>query len=257
MPGDGRDGFGADGWPRTGVRESPAAGGVPTRRMSGRELLPGSAFHLARDADGTGLGLAAWGRVTVGGFDGEAPADAGSVRIDGEVTTGVLGADAEWNRLLAGVAVSVSEGEGRFDQPGVDSGTIESTMTAVSPYARVTLNERVSAWGLVGFGTGDMTIVQAANERGQPERVSRTDLSMRLAAVGGRGALTEADEIGGIDLGLKADAFRGGNRRGGGLERGRHDGGDEPGAACARRQPRVPVGRRHGADAGRRARASP
>ena len=178
------------------------------RRMTGRELLLGSAFHLAREGDGGDPSLAAWGRVTVGGFDGEAPADDGTVRIDGDVTTGILGADAEWNRLLAGVAVSLSEGEGTFAQPGVDSGTIESSLTTVSPYARLRLSERVSAWGLVGFGTGDMTIVQDANERGRAERVTRrTDIEMRMGAVGGRGALLEADETGGIDLALKADAF--------------------------------------------------
>ena len=200
---------GADGWPGTamGVRGSQALDGTPAREVSGRELLLGSAFHLAGKGDGAGPGLAAWGRATVGGFDGEAPEGAGSMRIDGEVTTGILGADAEWNRLLAGVAVSVSEGEGTFAQPGVDSGVIESTMTTVSPYARLALTERGSAWGLLGFGTGDMTITQAANDRGQAERVTRTDIAMRLGAVGGRGALLEAGETGGMDLALKADAF--------------------------------------------------
>ena len=197
------------GWTgsRAGGWGSSALAGSPARTMSGHELLLGSAFHLAQEGEAGGPGFAAWGRVAVGGFDGEAPADAGSVRIDGDVTTGVLGADAAWDRLLAGVAVSVSEGEGTFDQPGVDSGTVESTMKVVSPYGRVNLSERVSAWGLVGFGTGDMTIVQAANDRGQPERVTRTDLGMRLAAVGGRGVLLESDETGGMDLALKADAF--------------------------------------------------
>ena len=201
-------GTGPGSWSGAGLRDASALGGSAARALSSRELLLGSAFHLASEGGGGRPGLAAWGRVTAGGFDGEAPADAGRVRIDGEVTTGVLGADAEWNRLLAGVAVSVSEGEGTFDQPGVDKGSIESTMTAVSPYARFMVNERLSAWGLLGWGTGDMTIVQAANDdTGQPERVSRADLEMRLAAVGGRGALLEADEAGGIDLGLKADAF--------------------------------------------------
>ena len=178
-----------DGWPGTGlgVRESPTLDSAAARAMSGRELLLGSAFHLAREGDGAGPGLAAWGRVTMGVFDGEAPADDGNVRIDDDVTTGLLGADAEWDRLLAGVAVSLSEGEGTFAQPGVDSGTLESTMTTVSPYARMRLSERVSAWGLFGLGTGDMTIVQAANERGQPERITRTDIAMHLGAVGAGG----------------------------------------------------------------------
>ena len=202
------EGPGPEGGPGLGVPGHPAPGGSPAREVTGRELLLDSAFHLARDGRGRGPGLAAWGRVTVGGFDGEAPADDGNVRIDGEVTTGILGTDAEWDRLLAGVAVSVSEGEGTFDLPGVDTGTIESTMTTVSPYARVSVNERVSVWGLAGYGTGDMTIVQAANDAtGQPERIARTDLSMRLAALGGRGALLTADESGGFDLALKADGF--------------------------------------------------
>ena len=50
-------------------------------------------------------------------------------------------ADQGWTRW-------VSEGDGTFDSPGVDTGKaggIESTMTTVSPYARLTLTERVSA----------------------------------------------------------------------------------------------------------------
>ena len=196
-------------WPETGLGRVRTAvpGSEQARGKTDRELLLGSAFHLAREGGGTGPDLAAWGRVTLGGFDAEAPADEGEVRLDGEVTTGILGADAEWKRLLAGVAISVSEGEGTFDQPGVDSGTVESTLTTVSPYARLMLSDRVSAWGLVGIGTGDMTIVQAANDRGQSERVTRTDLGMRLGAVGGRGMLLDAGDAGGMDLALKADAF--------------------------------------------------
>ena len=257
--GAGADRSGQAGWPGTamGLRDTPTHGGTTTRDLSGRELLLGSAFHLAREGDGAGPGLAAWGRVTAGGFDGEAPADAGRVRIDGEVTTGILGADAEWNRLLAGVAVSVSEGEGRFDQPGVDSGTVESTMTAVSPYARFMVNDRLSVWGLAGWGSGDMTIAQAANDRGQPERITRTDLSMRLAAVGGRGALMEADETGGIDLGLRADAFW--------VETEAEAVSNEGGTTADASRVRLALegsrafehGRRRGADAGRGARASP
>ncbi len=205
-----RSGPGDEGWPDTSsvLHESPAFGSAPVRSITGREILLGSSFHLAGEGGDGGTGLAAWGRVTTGSFDGEAPGDAGTMRIDGEVTTGILGTDAEWGRVLAGVALSVSEGEGTFDQPGVDSGEIESTMTTGSPYARVDLNDRVSAWGMAGLGTGDMTIVQNANTAtNQPERITRTDLSLRMAAVGGRGMLMQAGESGGMDLALRADAF--------------------------------------------------
>ena len=144
--------------------------------------------------------------MAVGGFDAEAPAEKGTVRLDGEVTTGIFGADAQWERWLAGVALSVSEGEGTFDQPGVDSGTVESTLTSVNPYVRYEASDRLSVWGLMGYGTGDMTMTQAA--RGErAETVTRTDLMLRLGAAGARGVLLEADEDGGIDLALRGDAF--------------------------------------------------
>ena len=191
---------------RAGFWDDPEAGGT-VRGLTGRELLLGSSFHLAAGGgEAGGPGYAAWGRVAVGGFDAEAPAEKGTVRLDGEVTTGILGADAEWERWLAGVALSVSEGEGSFDQPGVDSGTVESSLTSVNPYVRYEASDRLSVWGLVGYGTGDMTMTQAA--RGErAETVTRTDLMLRLGAAGARGVLLEAGEDGGIDLALRGDAF--------------------------------------------------
>ena len=192
--------------PRAGSWDDPETGGT-VRGMTGRELLLGSSFHLAAGGgEAGGPGYAAWGRVAVGGFDAEAPAEKGTVRLDGEVTTGIFGADAQWERWLAGVALSVSEGEGSFDQPGVDSGTVESSLTSVNPYVRYEASDRLSVWGLVGYGTGDMTMTQAA--RGErTETVTRTDLMLRLGAAGARGVLLEAGEDGGIDLALRGDAF--------------------------------------------------
>ena len=184
---------------RAGSWDDPETGAT-VRSMTGRELLLGSSFHLAAGGgEAGGPGYAAWGRVAVGGFDAEAPADNGTLRLDGEVTTGILGADAQWERWLAGVALSVSSAEGTFDQPGVDSGTVESTLTSVNPYVRYEASDRLSAWGLLGYGTGDMTI------RGKSP--VRTDLMLRLGAAGARGVLLEADEDGGVDLALRGDAF--------------------------------------------------
>ena len=191
---------------RAGSWDDPETGGT-VRSLTGRELLLGSSFHLAAGGgEAGGPGYAAWGRIAVGGFDAEAPAEKGEVRLDGEVTTGILGADAQWERWLAGVALSVSEGEGSFDQPGVDSGTVESSLTSVNPYVRYEASDRLSVWGLLGYGTGDMTLTQAANDN-RDEIVTRTDISMRLGAAGARGVLLKAGEDGGIDLALRGDAF--------------------------------------------------
>ena len=96
--------------------------------------------------------------------------------------------------------------DGTFESPGVDrgeSGGIESTMTTVSPYARVRLTERLSAWGLFGFGTGGMTI---RFDDGSMAPI-KTDIGMSMGALGARGALLEQGAAGGMDLALKADAF--------------------------------------------------
>ena len=188
-----------------GTWDAPAAT-APARLVTGREQLLGSAFHLASQGQRSGPGLAAWGRISTGSFDGEEASDGGRLYIDGDVITGVLGADAHWDRVLAGVAVSLSEGEGTFGQPGVDSGKLGSKLAAVSPYARFALTERVTAWGLLGWGTGDMTITQAATET-RPETITRTDIGMRLGAVGARGTLSMPGEFGGLELALRADAF--------------------------------------------------
>ena len=189
----------SDPFARHGVGGSwnaPAASS-PARSVTGRELLLGSAFHVAPEGDGSGPGLAAWGRVAQGSFDGTHADDTGSTGVDGEVVTGTLGADADWGRLLAGVAVSFSDGEGAFDAPEADvgkKGRIESTMTTVSPYARFRVTERVSAWGLAGWGTGAMTI---RFDDGSMDPV-RTDLSMQLGALGARGELLTPAEAGGL-----------------------------------------------------------
>ena len=193
--------------------DDPVAGtSAPARSMPGRELLLGSSFHLALDGDQAGPALTAWGRVAHGSFEGEEAADSGPTGIDGEVMTGTLGVDADWGGVLAGVAVSLSEGEGGFEQPGVDAGRIESTLTTVSPYAKVEVSGRVTAWGLAGFGAGDMTITQDAREAtgtrpARAETVTTSDLSMQLGAIGARGALLEQQGSSGMDLVLKTDAF--------------------------------------------------
>ena len=104
--------------------------------------------------------------------------------------------------MLAGVALSMSEGDGRFDDSGATmaaAGSVESAMTTVTPDARFNLTERISAWGLGSSGTGDMTI---ASDDGT-ETVS-CDLSMRLNAVGAQGALLDPGEHGrGLSFSLK------------------------------------------------------
>ena len=209
-----RIGGGAEGgaWPR-GEENGPGAGWMhdrgdgATREMTGRELLLGSSFHLSLANDEEGARAAdtrwtAWGRASSSRFDGEAD----GLVIDGDVTTFTLGADAAWARWLAGVAVSLSEGEGGFrdhpdsDHPGQGSGTLESALNVVHPYLRYEASERLSVWGILGYGTGELTLAIDDAEHWT------TDTAMEMAAVGARGVLVPAPVAGGFELAARTDA---------------------------------------------------
>ena len=84
--------------------------------------------------------------------------------------------------------VSQSKGDGAYllnEEPGDDTGTVESTITGVYPYAKVGLNERVSAWGFVGVGSGELTLRQKGADP------METDLGMRMGAMDLKGRVLE------------------------------------------------------------------
>ena len=166
------------------------------------ELLLGSRFHLTGGggADGEGTAFTAWGNVATGGFE----AGVGAVAMDGAVTTGFVGFDAEWERALAGVMLSQSRGTGGYRHDpamGDDAGEVESNLTSVYPYARMALAERVSAWGLAGAGSGAITL---AREGGG---AMKTDLSMRMAALGAKGQVLDGSGPSGLSMHVRTDAM--------------------------------------------------
>ena len=177
-----------------------------SRGMAARDVLLGSSFHLsAANEDGPGAPrLTAWGRAGATRFDGSEDA----LSVDGDVVTGTLGVDIERDRLVAGVAVSHSEGDGEFNDSATgERGGIESSLTAVHPYLRYEVNERLSVWGLLGYGTGSLSLSREAEPGKTETGKTETDISMGMGALGARGALLTAERTGGYDLAVKADAF--------------------------------------------------
>ncbi len=183
--------------------EAEASGpGLP---MSGRALLPGSSFSLTAETDGEGL-ISVWGRGAATGFSGRDAAGAeagGDVAVDGEVASGMLGADWTRGRWTAGLVVSHSWGDGGYRGEGV--GAMASTLTGVWPWTRYALGERLSVWGVAGYGGGSLTLEPRA-EDGTRAKAIRTDLDLVMAAVGLRGvALDGGDD--GVSLAVKTDAM--------------------------------------------------
>ena len=182
-------------WLAAQLAQGPDTQRPEERLLTARELLLGSSFHLVSQADDSGgPALSAWGRVATSGFR----AGVDGVTMDGSVTTGFLGFDAEWQRLLAGLLLARSEGDGDYSlSGGGDSGTIESALTGVYPYARLRLGARLSVWGLAGVGSGDLTLIRQ-------DEVIDTGLGLRLGAVGVEGTLLEGNAL---DLVVKSDAL--------------------------------------------------
>ena len=190
------DAFGLPEWAKGTQREESE------QSFTANELLLGSAFHLSSGGGQSGgAAYTAWGRVARSGFEAELD----DVTMDADVTSGLVGFDAEWERLLAGVMVSQSSGEGSYRLSGAENGskagTVESTLTGVYPYAQLELNAKVSAWALAGAGSGELTLHQ---DGGKP---MPTDISMRMGAVGIKGKVLDGTGASKLAMNLKSDAM--------------------------------------------------
>ena len=176
-----------------------------TRTMTGRELLHGSSFRFGAGGENGAPSWTAWGQVAAQGFDGIAD----GVSLDGDVTTGFVGADVSRGRWLAGLALSLSDGAGSFGlAEGDRAGRIESRLTSLFPYARLELTDRVDVWGLVGYGDGDLTLIEHRDDHRTTDVVTKTGLEMRMGAIGARGEIVSpAESNAGLSLALKSDAF--------------------------------------------------
>ena len=179
-----------------------AAGPRATRGMTGKELLRGSAFHLSGGEAEDDGGYVVWGHVAAGAF--EARAD--GLKLDGDVTTRLLGVDGKWGRVLAGFALARSEGEGSFRQVVLQSdrggrGKIDSSLSGVYPYARLAFGEGLTAWALAGYGAGSLTLTP------KDEEAFRTSLAMQIGAFGVKGRVLDGEQVGGLSISVKSDAM--------------------------------------------------
>ena len=147
-----------------------------TQIVTGRELLTGSSFALTTSTEGEGL-VSVWGRGAAAQFGGSS----GDVSVDGEVLSGLMGADWTRGRWTAGLLMSHSVGDGGYR--GRFSGEIVSTLTGLHSWLRHSPVDRLALWGVLGFGEGGLTL-----EPGDAPAI-RTDLDLWLAASGLEGTV--------------------------------------------------------------------
>ncbi len=186
-----------DGGPA--LRDGGARPGPSGSRQAdvGRVLLSGSSFWMTADTAGPGL-VSVWGRGAVTRFSGRD----GDLQADGEVTTGLLGADWTRGRWTTGLLVTHSLGDGNYR--GADTGAVTSTLTGVWPWVRHTVDDRLSVWSVAGLGEGRLTL-EPRDADGTHTGAIRTGLDFRMGAAGLRGIAVDGGSDG-LTLAVKADA---------------------------------------------------
>ena len=169
-------------------------------RSSFADIISRSSFQVssAKPSEEQGARWTAWGRGATTRFRSEEV----DLSLTGGAATGLLGGDWQQGRMLAGLAVAHSVGTGEFDvhtaEQAFRKGELGTYLTSVHPYLRVAVTERLSAWGLFGYG------------RGQMERMgdrADADIAMQMGGLGARGVLLSPTESSDFDVALKSDAF--------------------------------------------------
>ncbi len=187
-------------------------------RMDTGDLLARSSFQFSSNprasgySNGTAANGAAQGddadvrRWSVWGSGAKTRFDGGqdTLSLNGEVVTGTVGADIERGRVLFGVAVSHSRGDGDYRRDGIGGlrareGDLSSDLTTGLPYLRVAVSDRLSVWGALGRGAGSMTLSEG--DLGSIE----ADIGMNLGAFGARRELRSSAATNGFSLALRAD----------------------------------------------------
>ena len=190
--------------------EQVQSGRLPAqpRTMTVADLLAGSSFNLplrtaAGDAAAAGGGWGLWGRGGWSQFAGSEDA----LKLDGDVATGVVGADYSHGAVRAGLALAYSAGRGTYDQEGAAEGTLTASLLSVHPYVGLTLHERLRLWGLLGYGLLGELELDPDPDTDEGAALRTEDLGLLMGALGARGTLLAAGPAGGLELAARGDAL--------------------------------------------------
>ena len=110
----------------------------------------------------------------------------------------MFGADYAKGPLVTGLSLSHSRGLGGYE--GVDIGEVTSSVTGLYPWLGYQATDRISLWGVTGYGKGGLTLTPGVGA------ALKSRLSMAMAAGGLRGELADS-VVGGFGLAFKADAL--------------------------------------------------
>ena len=170
-----------------------AAGGVLVQPRSAQrqavelsEVLRVSAFDVPLDAGTDGaVRWAVWGRGDLGDFAGRVAPDAS---YEGSTLGGWLGADVRLGAWLGGLAVSRTGTTAEYalteGATPAERGELQTSLTAIYPYASVSFLDRFAVQAVGGAGLGE-----ARHYPGGDAAKESSDLWMLMGSVGLRGRI--------------------------------------------------------------------
>ena len=157
-----------------------------------------SAFQLSSAPGDRGQPVwTAWGRIARSSF----ASNDDELALEGDVTSTLLGVDAETGDWLAGAALAHNRGDGSYTDTNANRGEISSTLTSVHPYVRKRVGDDVMLWGILGYGTGTLTLPDQCNDGTDAE----TGIDMKMAAAGVRGTLLKPASPNDLKIGVRSD----------------------------------------------------
>ena len=140
----------------TGAMGEPGGGhmqgaGLLQMGLGPADMLTGSEFALTRETSQGGI-LSFWSRGAQSYFAGQD----GALSLGGNVRTTMFGTDYAKGPLVAGLSLSHSRGLG--DYAGADAGVVMSAITGLYPWLGYKATERVTVWGVAGYGAGGLLL---------------------------------------------------------------------------------------------------
>ena len=183
----------ADADTRTARGADPDWRGLLQTSFQRGDVLTGSAFELNQPTRQGGA-FSLWGRGAQSRFAGRE----GVLSLSGRVRTTMLGADYAKGSLVMGLPLLHSKSQGNYS--GVDLGEVVSSVTGLYPWVGYKATERVTLWGVTGYGKGTLSLTPGKGA------TLKSGLSMAMAAAGLRGDLAALVK-GGFGLAVKADAL--------------------------------------------------
>ena len=167
---------------------------INIQSMKLKEALSQSTFAMTGKPDSANGSFGMWGKVAKSSFEDSV----NMTDVDGNVTTGMLGADYSVGDSVVGAVVSRSSAKGGYDN---DENKLKASLNAATLYWSKMSSERFNLWGLAGFGEGSLSLMQ------KNVKNIDSDISWRMMALGMRGTLREQSEKGGPKLDLVSEAI--------------------------------------------------